>query len=272
MPSPEESTANMTYTENHKLDIQLFAFSTSPYAMKVACYLAYKNIDFKFEGVSPVTFKEVSFTGRKQVPVLKINDEWRLESSEIGKWLEEKFPQRPMLGLSATERALILTIDQWVSNQLIPSMFRLVVDWPSISTGLSNGWKLAAAVNQVTPLPRWLRLMWPILLRRANFIQALMMNVDRSKTHKESQKAVISQFVEHLQSGPYLGGLKQPTLADFSAYPVIVFPYRFGLGGSENWLSEKKVSSWASLVQQHLPENPFLVPESLLVRELKPVS
>ncbi len=248
-------------------DIQLYAFPTSPYAMKVACYLAYKQIDYRFVGVSPVTFRQVAFTGKKQVPVLQINDEWKLESSDIGMWLESEFPQKPLLSSSARERESILEIDSWISEKLIPGMFRAAVDWPSISAGLHNGWRLARAVNQTTPLPFWVRFLWPFFIRRARFIVAMVNHLDRTQPLSKMQEKNIETFIQHLNGGPYLGGLATPSLADLSAFPVIVFPHRFGLRGAENWASNQTIAKWIAAVQQHLPPNPFLVNQTLLVHD-----
>ena len=38
-----------------------------------------------------------------------------------------------------------------------------------------------------------------------------------------------TELVAHVQDGPYLGGLEQPSLADFSLYPQLVFSYMTGL-------------------------------------------
>lgn len=244
--------------------IQLFAFPTSPYAIKVGCYLAYLGLDYQLVGVSPITFQQVKFTNKRQVPVLKIGDDWKLESEEIGLWLDEKIPAGRLLGSDDAERAEILTMDQWVGHQLIPAMFRLVVDWPSISTGFRNGWKLSHAVNRSSPLPRWVQFMWPLFVRKAKFITAMMNTLDRSQSLQQSQIKLVEEFEELLAGGPFLGGKSHLSLADLSAFAVIVFPYRFGLQGDANWMENPAVVNWISAVQQHLPENPFLVDSDLL--------
>lgn len=248
--------------------IELFVFPTSPYAMKVACYLAYQQRDYQAIGVSPISFEQVAFTGRRQVPVLKIGNEWKQDSHDIGLWLEEKFPGSQLLGNSETERASIIDLDQWISNQVIPGAFRLVVDWPSISIGLRNGWKLAAAVNRSTPIPFWVQWMWPVFLRKAKFILAMMDNLDRSQSLEQAQKNTVEEFIRRLAGGTFLGGRDQPSLADLSAFPVIVFSWRFGLQGEECWVSSPAVRAWIEAVQQYLPDNPFLVSTDQLPRAL----
>ena len=110
-------------------DIQLFSYPTSPYAQKVGCYLKYKDIDFKFIPVNPLHNSEIAFTRQRQVPVLQIGEEWRKESSELGIWLNELYPEPSILPDSQSEREQILKIDQWISDQLIPSYFRNAVEW-----------------------------------------------------------------------------------------------------------------------------------------------
>jgi len=261
--TPKQS--GRTVPENNRTAIRLFTFPTSPYSMKVGCYLKYKKLDYELVGVSPITFKQVEFAGKRRVPVLSIGDDWKHESSEIGMWLDEKFPDRAILPEAEADKARVLSIDNWISDQLIPTMFRAVIDWPSISIGMKNGWKLARAVNQSTPMPAWVRMMWPILIRKAPFIVHMVHGLDRSVPLKEAQQKLLDEFVTHLADGPFLGGLQQPTLADLSAYPIIAFPYRFGLQGDIDWRGNPSIANWIKAVEEHLPENPFLVGAPLLV-------
>jgi len=151
-------------------------------------------------------------------------------------------------------------------------MFRSVVDWPGFSAGFTNAWKLAGAVNRSTPIPRWVQLMWPLFLRRAKFILALVDTLDRSESLQQTQKKTINNFVELLDEGPFLGGRDHPSIADLSAFPIIVFPYRFGLKGGGNWLDEPTVIEWISAVQKFLPDNPFLVDSGQLRHTLPGIS
>jgi len=55
--------------------------------------------------------------------------------------------------------------------------------------------------------------------------------LDRSKPLSESHEEIIDEFVGLLGKGPYLGENNSPSLADVSAYGVIVFAHRLGLKG-----------------------------------------
>ncbi len=248
--------------------IRLFAIPTSPFAMKVGCYLAFKKLDYELVGVNPVTFQAVRFTGARQVPILQIGEQWKLESSQIGHWIDELYPERALLGFTEEDRRQIIAQDNWVTDQLIPSLFRLSVDWPSLADGLANGWKLARAVNDATQIPAWIRLFWPILIKRANFIVAMVNEIDRSESVESMQQRLLNDFVARLEGGPFLAGMNQPTLADLSAFPIVVFAHRFGMKGSAPWFSDKNLLGWCHAVQSFLPANPFLVQDRRLIYEL----
>ncbi len=85
-------------------DIKLYGYSTSPYVRKVGCCLHYKELSFEFVPVNPTDPREIAFTGQTQVPVLKIDDEWRSDSTPLAMWLDELFPEKPLLGNTQKER------------------------------------------------------------------------------------------------------------------------------------------------------------------------
>ena len=132
--------------------IKLYSYPTSPYAQKVSCYLHYKKLDFEFVPVNPMTNAEIAFTQQRQVPVLEIDNEWRKESSELGIWLDELYPQKPLLPQGQLARNTVIEVDQWVSQSLIPSVFRYAVEWQNPIHSISNGWRLSKAVSNATKL------------------------------------------------------------------------------------------------------------------------
>lgn len=244
-------------------DITLYTYPTSPYGLKVACYLEYKNLDYHFVPVNPVTNRQIRFTRQRQVPVLKINGEWRKESSALGIWLDELFPERPLLGQSQKERQRILEIDSWISHSFIPSVFREVYEWESARKAIANGRRLSSIVHNATSIPMPIRVLWPLILRRVGFIVRLMDMVDLEEPIADMRRRLAGDLLEHLGDGPYLGGLSQPSLADLSIYPIILFGVMSGIqefpGNNDPALAE-----WGRAVQKHLPNNPLLAPDNLL--------
>jgi len=244
--------------------IQLFSYPTSPYAQKVGCYLKYKGLDYTLVPVNPIDNGEIAFTRQGQVPVMQVGDEWRKESSELGIWLDELYPQKPMLPNDPATRDQILSIDQWVSNSLIPSVFRYAVEWQNPWYSITNGWKLSNAVNNATPLPLYVRLLWPLGVKRAKFITDMVKQMDLSESIPQMNKRLQDQFVEHLGGGPFLGGQNAITLADLSAFPMVVSGHFMGMKTEQSLRDHSEILAWAKRVYAELPSNPLLVPDELL--------
>lgn len=249
-------------------EIKLYGYCTSPYVRKVGCFLHYKKLDFEFVGVSPVDPKEIAFTDGTMVPVLKIGDEWRRESTELGLWLDELYPERPLLPADASQRKTVLEIDRWVTDAFMPSIFRGAVDAPDNLAFRFRAWRLAQLVSSGSPMPEKIRQMWPDIVRNAPFIKKLAADMDRSETLAEMNIRLAGELLGHIGEGPFLGGMDRPTLADLSIWPQLVFGY---VGGLEQELSAAalpQVKNWLSAVYAHLPENPTTIPDFMVVGKL----
>jgi len=247
-------------------DIQLFSYPTSPYAQKVGCYLKYKQLDFELVPVNPITNAEIAFTKQRQVPVLKIGDQWRRESSELGLWLDERYPQKQILPGDSEVRENILKIDQWISQQLIPSVFRYAYEWQSPWYSITNGWRLSRAVNNATPIPLYARFLWPWGVKRAKFIVNMVEQMDLTESIPEMNQRLQSEFLTQLDQGPFLGSQQSITLADLSAFPIVVNGYFMGMKTKQSLRDKPEIHQWASRVYEQLPTNPLLVPDRLLKR------
>lgn len=247
--------------------IRLYGYATSPYVMKVGCYLKYKQLPFDFVPVNPMSPVQIKFTGQRQVPVLSIGEEWRIESSQLGIWLDETFPEKPLLGHTLASREKILSIDDWVSDQLIPSRFRAAVEWQNSLDSIRNGWKLSRAVNEGTKIPRWVRILWPYFIRRATFIVDMVNELDVNQSFEDMWQQLYERFIEHLDEGPFLGGQSQVSLADLSAYPTIVSGYLMGMHADSPFYHCEEVIGWCRRVQAELPANPLMVPDRLIERQ-----
>jgi len=248
--------------------IKLYGYPTSPFVLKVGCYLKYKQLPFEFVPVHPVTRKQIKFSNQNQVPVLSIDDEWKKDSSPIGVWLDELFPDKPLLGTNETEKQAILEIDRWISSQLLPARFRVALKWDNSWSAIRNGWLLGAAMHNSIAIPLYLRLLWPLLIKRAGFLHKMVNKLDLTEPLWDMHERLADELVTHLSQGPFLGGLNQPSLVDLSAYPIVIFSHLMGLHGRNVYLEREPIVAWCKQVQLHLPDNPMLVPDELLKRGL----
>jgi len=249
-------------------NIKLYGYSTSPYVRKVGCCLYYKKLAFEFVPVNPVNPKEIAFTGQPQVPVLQINDEWRTDSTPLASWLDELFPEKPLLGNSQQERESILALDSWVSDSLILAGFRSSHEGEINAKFRHGAWRLAAIVSSQTPLPDEIRNAWPELLKTAPFIKHMMCDVDTTESLSEMQARVALQLIENLQEGPFFGGRKEPSLVDFAIFPQVVFNYMVGIDQRLGLARDPSLKTWLDNIKPFLPKNPLLVPDYMIVNDL----
>ena len=249
------------------LDIKLYGYSTSPFVQKVACYLYYKKLPFEFVPVNVIDQQELAFTGQTQVPVLKVNEEWRIDSTPLGIWLDEQFPDKPLLGFNDAEREKVIAIDRWVTDGYIAAIFRTMVDSEMDLTFRHKAWRLAAIVSSQTPLPEAVRVAWPEDLRSVPFVHDIANSMDRNELIEDMYSRLGRELLQHLQEGPYLGGLKQPSLADFSLYPQLIFRYCTGVDEGLAVPKNREIYDWLQRMSQHLPANPLLVPDIMLLHK-----
>jgi len=248
-------------------NVKLYGYATSPYVRKTGCFLYYKGIDFTHVPVNPLKpDATIGHTNGTQVPVLEVDGEWRRESSDHARWLDELFPDKPLYPLE--HQATIDEIDGWISDTYLTSMFRMAIDGPFNKQFVSRAWRLAAIVNADTPLPFPVRLIWPLGLRRASFIQHMAKHLDLNESYDDMQDRIFSELVGHIGDGPYMGGLDQPTMLDFAVFPQLVFGYMFGLQESLSAAMDPVVKGWLKRVSKHLPENPTLAADNMQVNSL----
>jgi glutathione S-transferase len=248
-------------------DIKLYGYATSPYVRKTACFLYYKGINFTHVPVNPLKPNAtIGHTNGAQVPVLEVDGEWRRESSEHARWLDELFPEKPLYPLAHKEK--IDEVDRWISDTYLTSLFRMAIDGPFNREFVARAWRLAALVSADTPLPFPIRLIWPLGLRRASFIQHMAQHMDLNESIEDMQARIFSELLGHIGDGPYMGGLDQPSMLDLAVFPQLVFGYMFGLQENLVAAMDPAVKDWLKRVSDHLPENPTLAAERMQVNSL----
>jgi len=215
--------------------VKLYGYATSPYVRKVGCFLYYKGIEFEHVPVNPIDpAATIGHTKGRQVPVLEIDGEWRRESSELAYWLDELFPQKPLS--PPDHKTKIDEIDSWISDSFLTSIFRPAIDGELNLQHRFRGWRLAAIVSAHTPL--------------------------------EMQMRIGLELMAHIGSGPYMGGLNEPTMLDLAVFPQLVWGYMFGLEENLSAARSPVIKAWMKRVSNHLPRNPTLVLDEMLVNPL----
>ncbi|MCK5831872.1 MAG: glutathione S-transferase family protein [Methylococcales bacterium] len=255
-------------------NINLYTLVTSPYGMKVHCYLLYKGIDFAAVYVKPFQFEKQLPIGR-QVPVLEINKEARADSLQLGLWLEQYNNDRPLIPKDQHQRERVLKVDQWVTDTIIPTLFYSI--YPQFNkqffTLVKNNMRLGYCVCQTTQasLPTGLWLLWPLFIHQADFIKRMVKPLKSARSVREQRLAILSELEGKLKHHDYIAATEQPSLADLSCWPLLAVPYMMRLKNMDDFLGFPNVTAWLKRLQPYLigdTRNPPLVPPHLNPRSI----
>jgi len=245
-------------------EITLYSFAMSPYVIKIHCCLLYKNIDFNIHYLNPITRKKELPIG-DTAPVLKIGDESKADSTPIAIWLDDYFPGHPkLLPDEPKERESLLRIVKWIDDCFVPSHFRRFSGSGDIVGRIKTGWRLGYNMHHTCHggLPvSFFRYLWPFILQAQPFVKNFIETSGSAHlSREETQIKMIKEFKEHLGGGPFFGERSNPSLADFSIYPVIVVHYMAGVPDAGVFLEDEVILDWAKRVQKYVQGSPSLLP------------
>jgi glutathione S-transferase len=195
--------------------------------------------------------------------------ESRADSTPIGLWLDELFPDPPrLLPKEGDERARLLAVDDWVTNHLIPGSFR---SYPGARINrVLNGWKLSHVMANTARggLPWVLRAAWPLVISRVGFARRLVAQADKGLPVREAKFKLYDEFIAHLAGGPFVGGRDAPSIPDLAAYPQFALYYATGFRGGSDILERPELMEWLGRMRAFVSGDPPLVPPVVRKREL----
>ena len=246
--------------------VVLYTFATSPYGLKVQAYLAYKRIPYETVYADPFRLRELLPVGHT-VPVLSIDGESRSDSQAIAQWLDERFPERPLLPPDA--EPCVAEFDDWVQHCMIPANFKFGRPGlsPALPVQLANAWRLGSVMNRTIPAIGWRRFAWPLILRLTPFVRREAERAPGASI-QDTARIIGSRLKQELANGPFMCGRSSPSLADLSAYGPITIGYELGLMGAGRLLQRPYMRDWALRVHAQLDPALPLVPDAIRVRSI----
>ncbi|MEA5620613.1 glutathione S-transferase family protein [Cronbergia sp. UHCC 0137] len=192
--------------------LELYQWELSQFSEKVRLILDYKGLEYRKIEVTPGIGQVELFrlTGQKQVPVLKDGYKYIVDSTEIAKYLDLEYPERPLIPTDPKQRALTL----------------LMEDWADESIGVKGRKALFAAISQDQNFRKsLLPISTPDILKSvvegvpSDFLSVLGFGVGFTPDVINSAIASLQQDLEILtqllKDSPYLLG-DEPTLADLT--------------------------------------------------------
>lgn len=100
--------------------LELYQFELSHYCEKVRFMLDYKGLAYRKVEVTPGIgqLELYRLSGQRQVPVLKDGSEIIADSTAIAFYLEEKYPDRPLIPTDPKQKALCLLMEEWADESI----------------------------------------------------------------------------------------------------------------------------------------------------------
>jgi glutathione S-transferase len=110
--------------------VELFSFAACPYAQRTRMVLIEKDIEFELTEIDiynrPPWFREVSPYGK--VPVLRHDGKVIYESAIINQYLDEVFPEPPLMPADAWGRAQARIWMDYCETRYLPATHRLMAE------------------------------------------------------------------------------------------------------------------------------------------------
>ena len=194
--------------------LTLYQFEISPFCDKIRRVMHVKRVPYQTREVglleAQLGFRKVNPTGK--VPALIADDGSAVcDSTEIAYWLEERYPDPPLVPRDPRERALMHMLEDWADESLYFYEMRL---------------RFGIAHNRARTLPKLLasenaavKLVAPLIAPRAIKSQTTAQGIGR-----KSDRQVLTELGRHLDAiaallagGDYLVG-NRLSLADIAIY------------------------------------------------------
>lgn len=192
--------------------LELHQFEASHYCEKVRLILDYKQLSYKTVEVAPGVGQVELYrlSGQRQVPVLKDGATVVADSSAIATYLDETYPERPVLTADGAMRGLCLMLEDWADESIGPNARKAMLgafsQHPSFRTALLPVSTPDVLKELVSAVPGDL----------LNLLgTGIGFGPDDIKAATLSLQQALSSLCAVLAERPYLVGA-QPTLADFT--------------------------------------------------------
>lgn len=228
----------------------LYSYNVSPYAAKVRAILRYKGLAFEERFVHPLRRGELQRISRQPaVPVLACGEQVIVDSTRIARWLDERYPARPIFPVDPALRARALLYEEWADEGL--SRVIQPVRWLMPR----NFDRSLALFRAAYPADARARLEW-VALRR--FFQIDFRRKYGERFGAPPEATILNRLAEvmdlvddALAETGWLAG-PAPSVADFALYGMVHFLE--GLDGWETVKARRRVVRLLRALEEPAPK------------------
>ncbi|XP_057766107.1 uncharacterized protein LOC130986657 [Salvia miltiorrhiza] len=208
----EEAHAKETVNFRPK-EVVLYQYEACPFCNKVKAFLDYYDIPYKIVEVNPLSKKETKWSEYKKVPILMVDGEQMVDSSDIIDKLYRKI--NPDVSTNSAEESEEKKWRRWVDNHLVhvlsPNIYRTIseaidsFDYITTKGNFSFMEKLSAKYAGAGAM---------------YFISKRLKKRHNITDERAALYEAAETWVDALQGRDFLGGTK-PNLADLSVFGVL---------------------------------------------------
>lgn len=194
----------------------LHQFDISPFCIKLRRILRYKNIPFELRDYPLAAGRSIRrFNPTGKLPALEHEGRWICDSTDIAHYLEERFPEPPILPADPEQRALCHIIEDWADESLYFYEMRLRFTLPG-----NRERNLPRMLAQDRGVAKW-------FLSRV--IPGGLMNILRQQgVGRKSTEQLLIDVERHidavaglLRQRAWLLSGEHPSLADFAVHAML---------------------------------------------------
>ncbi|WP_416675609.1 glutathione S-transferase family protein [Egbenema bharatensis] len=199
--------------------LELHQFELSHYCEKIRLILDYKGLPYRKVEVTPGIgqLDVYRLSGQRQVPVLKDGAEVIADSTAIALYLDQKYPDRPILPADPQQRALCLLMEEW-ADESIGLNARKMMLW-----AFSQNPDFRAAALP-TNTPSFLKSLVEAVPREALDLlgSGAGFGSDSVRSARRAMEQTLDSLTTLLTDRPYLIA-EYPTLADFAVAGLTMY-------------------------------------------------
>ncbi|KAF5199315.1 Prostaglandin e synthase [Thalictrum thalictroides] len=225
-------------------DVVLYQYEACPFCNKVKAFLDYYDIPYKVVEVNPISKKEIKWSEYKKVPILTVDGENMVDSSDIISKMSQKIRPDDSISDDGTEES---KWRRWVDDHLVHMLSPNIYRNPSealesfdyitshgnfsFTERLTAKYAGAAAMYFVS---KKLKKKYNIVDERASLYEAA------------------ATWVEALNGRNFLGGSK-PNLADLAVFGVLR-PIRY-LRSGKDMVEHTQIGEWYTRMENAVGES-----------------
>ncbi|XP_057516102.1 uncharacterized protein LOC130797514 [Amaranthus tricolor] len=227
-------------------DVVLYQYEACPFCNKVKAFLDYYNIPYKVVEVNPISKKEIKWSEYKKVPILTVEGELMVNSSDIIDTLYKRMHSEGSTHSSVNteeEKKWLGWVDNHLVHVLSPNIYR------SAGEALESFDYIANHGN--------FGFMERIMAKYAGatamyFVSKKLKKKYNITDERESLYQAAETWVDALKDRPFLGGSK-PNLADLAVFGVLR-PIR-NLQSGRDMVEHTRIGEWYSRMEKMVGES-----------------